>query len=164
MGQSIYNIEQEYLSLAEAIIENGGEVTPEQETQLAINKESLEVKSVRYGYVIKDTKNDIEAIDAEIKRLQGLKQSRLTLIDKLEQTVSTAMDLYGITEIKMQNLKISFYPSTSSEIIDEKLIPAKYKKKVVTVTLDKKAILADLRAKKKVKGAVLKNNKTIQFK
>ncbi len=164
MKQSIYNIEQEYLLLAEEIIENGGEVTPEQEQALAINKETLEIKAVKYGYVKKQLEDDIDVIDKEIKRLEALKKPKQNLITKLEETVTTAMNLYGITEIKMQNLKISFHPSTAADIEDETLIPAKYKKKETIVKILKKEILADLRAGKKVKGASLKNNKTIQFK
>lgn len=164
MKQSIYNIEQEYLQLAEEIIENGGEVTPEQEQALAINKETLEVKAVKYGYVIRQVEDDISAIDREIKRLEELKKPLTNTIAKLEDTVSKAMNLYGITEIKLQNLKIYFHPSTAAEITDEKLIPAKYKKKETVIKIDKRALLADLRAEKKVKGAELKNNKTIKFK
>lgn len=164
MKQSIYNIEQQYRELAEQIIENGGEITPEQETALAINKESLEVKAVKYGYVIKEVEDDISAIDREIKRLEDLKKPKVNLIAKLEETVSNAMKTYGIEEIKLQNLKIYFHPSTSVDITDEKLIPAKYKKKETVVKIDKKAMLADLRAEKKIKGAELRKNSTIKFK
>jgi hypothetical protein len=164
MAQSIYNIEAEYLALADDIINNGGEVTPEQETALAINKESLEVKAVKYGYVKKQLEDDLDIIDKEIKRLEALKKPKQTLIAKLEDTVDKAMRLYGINEIKMQNLTINFRASTATEIENEAIIPAKYKKKLTTVTLDKKQLLKDLREGKKVKGAVLKENKNIQFK
>lgn len=164
MKQNIYGIEQEYLILAEQITEQGGEITAEQEQALALNKETLEVKAVKYGYIIKTVEDDILAIDREIKRLEELKKPKVNLIAKLENTVSQAMDLYGISEIKLQNLKIYFHPSTSADITDEKSIPAKYKKREVVIKIDKKAILADLRAEKKVKGAELKKNKTIKFK
>lgn len=163
MKLNLYNIEKEYLDLAEQIIENGGEVTPELETALAINKESLEIKAVKYGFVKKDLENDIESIDSEIQRLQALKSSRVNTIAKLEEAVKTAMKLYGMTEIKMQNLKIWFKPSEAVKIEDEKLIPAKYKVKKVEYTISKKAILADLKAEKKVKGASLDKRDNIQF-
>lgn len=163
MKVSIYNLEAEYLQLAEQIIENGGEVTPELEQALAINKESLEVKAVKYGYVKKDIENDIKSIDEEIKRLQALKSSRVNTIARLEETVKTAMKLYQIDEIKMQNLKIWFKASEAVKIEDESLIPAKYKKKTVIYTISKKDILADLKAKKKVKGASLDKRDNIQF-
>lgn len=163
MKVSIYNIEKEYLELAEQIIEAGGEVTPELETALAINKESLEVKAVKYGYVKKDIEDDIKSIDDEIKRLQALKSSRVNTIAKLEEAVKTAMKLYGINEIKMQNLKIWFKASEAVKIEDETLIPAKYKVKKVEYTISKKLILTDLKAKKKVKGASLDKRDNIQF-
>lgn len=160
---NLYNIEKQYLDLAEQIIEAGGEVTPELEQALAINKESLEIKAVKYGYVKKDMENEIKSIDDEIKRLQALKSSRVNAIARFEDAVSNAMKLYEMKEIKMQNLKIWFKASEAVKIEDESLIPAKYKVKKVEYTISKKAILADLKAKKKVKGASLDKRDNIQF-
>lgn len=160
---NLYNIEKEYIRIAEEIIEAGGEITPETETALAINKEEVQIKAVKYGYVVLQTEHDIEAIDAEIKRLEAMKKSRANLIATIKERVHAAMDLYGFNEIKMQNLKVSFRASSSTEIEDEKLIPAKYKVKKTTTTINKKDLLADLRAGKKVKGVKLKEGKNIQF-
>lgn len=160
---SIYNLEAEYINLAQQLIENGGETTPELDQALAINKDALEVKAVKYGYVSKDIQNDIAAIDEEIKRLNALKASRVKAVAKIEETVSTAMKLYGIKDIKLQNLKIWFKPSTAVNIEDESLIPNKYKVKKVEVSISKKLIKADLDAGKKVKGASLDKRDNIQF-
>lgn len=164
MKQSIYAIEKEYLELAESIIDNGGEVTEEQEQALALNKETLEVKSVKYGYVIKDIENDLVAIDSEISRLQALKTSRTNLISKLKDTVSQAMILYGIEEIKLQNLKINFRKSTSVSIVDEDKIPDHFKTTKEVTTISKKEIGDALKRGEEVEGAYLSNNRNIQFK
>lgn len=163
MKLNLYNIEKEYLDLAEQIIENGGEITPELETALAINKESLEIKAVKYGFVKKDLENDIESIDSEIKRLQALKSSRVNTIARLEEAVKTAMKLYGINEIKMQNLKIWFKASEAVKIEDESLIPKRYKITKTETSISKKFLLQELKAGKKVKGASLDKRDNIQF-
>lgn len=164
MGQSIYNIEKTYTDLVEQIIEAGGEITEEQEQALAINKETLEVKAVKYGYVIKDIDNDIDAIDAEIKRLSELKSVRSNLKQRLKDTVSQAMILYGIEEIKLQNLKINFRKSTSVSIYDENAIPEEFKTTKEVTSISKTEIAKVLKAGGVVEGATLDENKNIQFK
>lgn len=159
---NIYQLEQEYLDIARQLTD--GELTPELETALAINKESLEIKAVKYGYVKKSIEDDVVSIEKEIARLTALKQVKENAIEKIKETVSTAMKLYGITEIKMQNLTVNFRPSTSVEIDDEKAIPKAFKVKKTTETISKKLIGDALKAGKKVKGAYLKENKNIQFK
>jgi hypothetical protein len=52
MKTTLYNIEQEYLNLISEIEALDGELTPEIEDQLNINKEQLESKSVAYLQVI----------------------------------------------------------------------------------------------------------------
>ena len=58
MKTTLYNIEQEYLTLISEIEALDGELTPEIEEQLTINKEQLESKSVAYLQVIA-TKDDL---------------------------------------------------------------------------------------------------------
>ena len=54
MKLSLYTIEQNYLTLVENLIDNGGELTPELETELAITKQDLQNKGVCYGFIVKD--------------------------------------------------------------------------------------------------------------
>jgi len=106
MKKSLYNIEEEYLKIANQL--EDGEVTPELETALAINQSELQGKAVAYAYVIKDSEDTVSVIDAEIKRLQGLKKTEQNKVTRLKETISNAMDLYEITEIKTETLKLNF--------------------------------------------------------
>ena len=106
MKKSLYNIEKEYLEIANQL--EDGEVTPELETALAINEKELQVKAVAYAYVIKDSDDNIGAIDNEIKRLQALKKTHQKKSERLKESISNAMNMYGITEIKTETLKLNF--------------------------------------------------------
>lgn len=163
-SKSIYNIESQYLELAEAILDAGGEVTEEQEKALAINKEELQVKAVKYGYIIKDIEHDIDGIDAEIKRLSELKSVRSNLITRLKDTVHKAMIMYGIDEIQLQNLKINFRKSTYVSIYDETKIPDEYKTVKEVVSISKKDIGEALKKGFEVEGATLDHNLNLQIK
>lgn len=162
---NLFQLEQEYLHIADQLVQ--GELTPELEQALELNKENFEVKSAKYAYVTKKFDGEIFLIDKEIERLTGLKTTRERAITKLKDTVKAAMDLYGIKKIEAQNIKLMLVRSKPSVEVDEKLLPKKYfKKKVtpVTYTPDKVLIKADLDAGKKIKGASLKENENLQIK
>ncbi len=163
---NLYSIEQEFVQLAERIIEAGGEVDEQIETALAINKENLEVKSAKYCYVVKDWQNDIKNIDAEIERLTSLKNNREKAIENLKDKVKNAMLLYGIKSIKSQNISLNLTPSKAVIIEDADEIPAKYIKKTtkVTETISKTDIKKDLEAGLEVAGARLQENNNLQIK
>jgi hypothetical protein len=109
MKKSLYNIEAEYLEIANQL--EDGELSPELETALAINEKELQGKAIAYAYVIKDSEDTVTAIDAEIKRLQGLKKTEQNKVKRLKDTIQNAMELYGITEIKTKTLKLNFRKS-----------------------------------------------------
>ena len=122
MKKSLYNIEQEYLEIANQL--EDGEVTPELETALAINESELQGKAVAYAYVIKESDDTVSVIDAEIKRLQGLKKTEQNKSKRLKETISNAMDLYGIQEIKTETLKLNFRRSEGVVCNDSDAIPS----------------------------------------
>jgi len=106
MKKSLYNIEKEYLEIANQL--EDGELSEELETALAINEKELQGKAIAYAYVIKESEDTVSVIDAEIKRLQGLKKTEQNKATRLKETISNAMELYGITEIKTETLKLNF--------------------------------------------------------
>jgi len=161
---NIYQIEKEYLEFANQLIESGGECTPELELQLTINQEQLEQKARGYGFVVKQMESDVSIIDAEIKRLGELKKARLKTIERLETTVSNAMQLYQINRLETPTLKISFRKSESVEIDDESAISFAYLKEKITYTIDKAMIKEAIKKGEVVAGARLQINQNIQIK
>jgi len=159
---SLYKIEAEYIQLAEQLMD--GELTPEIESALEINKETLQNKAVNYGFVCKQLKSDVDVIDAEIDRLSALKKQRNKTIDKLKQTLSDAMQLYGLEKIETPIIKICFRESQSVEIDNVALLDQKFMIEKVTVSPDKNAIKKAIQAGEEVIGAVIKANQNIQIK
>jgi hypothetical protein len=160
---NIYQIQQDYLAITNELIENGGELSPELETALVINKSELQQKAVAYIYVTKSLEADVTTIDEEIKRLQALKASRVKTIDKLKETVKQAMEMYEIEEIKTATLKINFRKSESIEADAEQLLDY-YCIFKTTITPDKAKIKEAIKNGEAVIGASLKINRNIQIK
>ena len=164
MKIALYQIEQEYISLANQIIDNDGELSEELENALMINQEQLEQKGKGYGYIIKDIEAEIYAIDVEIKRLSAMKKSRTNAVDKLKTTLSDAMQLFDILELKTPTLKINFRKSESVEVEEIGLLDTKFVKVSVTQSADKTAIKEAIKNGEDVFGAVLKTNLNLQIK
>lgn len=94
---NIYQIKQELLSIFDEIEENGGELTPELEEQLAITQDSFKDKVKDYTNVIKTLQNDIVDIKAEKARLNDLQKSKEKTIDRLKTILVEAIEMFGDT-------------------------------------------------------------------
>ena len=162
MKKSLYNIEKEYLEIANQL--EDGELTEQLEQALAINQQELQGKAVAYAYVIKEAEHNISAIDAEIKRLQSLKKTEKNKVDRLKETIHKAMELFGITEVKTETLKINFRRSEgvvgeSDSLPDDfvKVVPEQRKP-------DLTAIKAAIKEGRKVEGFELETRYNLQIK
>jgi hypothetical protein len=164
MKKSLYEIEESHLQIAEQLMENGGELTEELEQALAINKADLEVKGTNYGLIVKQIKGEIAIIDGEMERLSALKKSRSKTIERLENNLAAAMQIFEIEKIESPILKISFRRSESVEIDDVDQIDKKFINIKTTETVDKTAIKTAIKAGEIVVGAHIQENKNIQIK
>ncbi len=160
--RALYHIEKELNELNEILINSGGELTPEIETRLVISQEELQLKATNYGFVIKQNQAESDAIETEIKRLKAIKDSLDSTNDKLKETISFAMQTYGITEVKTTTLKLSFRKSESVDILDESLLDAKYFS--YKPSIDKTAIKSDIKAGLLVDGATIISKDNLQIK
>lgn len=164
MKVNLFQIQNEYLQLAEVLLNNEGELTPELETALAINKDQLQAKGSGYGFVIKDFEAEIDIIDSEIKRLTELKKQRNNAIERLKTTLSTAMQVFEIDELKTPLIKINFRNSESVEIDNLAQLDQKFMVEKVTITPNKGYIKECIKAGEPLEGARLVQNKNLQIK
>ncbi len=165
MKVSLYNIQNEYLKIVNTLVENGGEVTPELESEIQINKEQLQTKGVCYGFIIKDLEAENKAIDAEIERLEKFKKSRVNSIERLKTNLSTAMQVFEVEQLESHLIKINFRKSESVEVEDIKLLDPKYTTtSEPKTTANKTAIKEAIKNGETVVGATISYNKNIQIK
>ena len=161
---NIYNIQSEYQQLVNQLIENGGEITPELELALQINKDNFHSKSENYGYITKQFDGEIDIIDNEIKRLQQAKKSREKTIQRLKYTIELAMITFDIDKIETPLIKISFRKSESVEVTDVNELPNEFKVIKVTESADKLKIKDALKSGMFIEGCSIKTNRNLQIK
>lgn len=124
---NIYDIQEELLSIFNAIEENEGELTPELEEALTIKQEEFNYKVKSYGDVIKQLELDIFGIKQEKDRLNELQKSKEKTIERLKSIIIQAINLFGDTSksgskfVDYGTGKISIRKSETIELDDDKL-------------------------------------------
>ncbi len=162
-NKSLYSITTEYRMLMQEIEECEGVLTPELEEGLQINKEQLVVKSESYVHVIKTQEVYIDAIDAEIKRLQALKKQKEKSVDILKSYLLQAVENFGAFTSGF--FTFSTRKSSSVEVVcDVNDLPKEYKSIKVTEVADKTAIKKALQSGEVITGCAIidKNNLAIK--
>lgn len=133
----------------------------------AIVEAEIEAKSAGIVTVVRNLETTVDAIDSEIKRLQDLKKVKKNNIDRLKEYTKECMELRGVKKVEtaLGNLSLRKLPG-SVEVIDESKLMNEpiYVVEKVTKTLDKKAILADLKEGLVVDGAILKTGTSLTIK
>jgi len=156
---NIFNIQTEYQLLVNELIENGGELTPELELALQINKDNFHSKSENYAYITKQFDGEMDIIDNEIKRLQQAKKSREKTIQRLKDTIELAMLTFDVNKIETPLIKISFRNSESVEVSDVNDLPNEFKTIKLTETADKLKIKDALKSGVFISGCSIKTNR-----
>jgi len=157
---NLFNIKSEYINIAAQLTD--GELTPELEEALIINEQNFTEKAINYGYVIKTFESETDILENEIKRLNALKIARSKAIDKLKVTISNAMQLYQILEVKAPTFKMNFRKSESVEVSD--LLDQTYIVEKISYQPDKIAIKNAIKEGKTVNGAAIIINYNLQIK
>ena len=85
--QSLYQIQQKYISVLEHIEEVEGVLDDDLEERLSISQDELEEKALAYIEFINDKKSYIERINSEIKRLQAMKKREENVVDRLSDSL-----------------------------------------------------------------------------
>jgi len=160
---NIYKIQAEYQILVNELIENGGEITPEIELALQINKDNFHSKSENYAYITKQFDGEMDMIDNEIKRLQQAKKSREKTIQRLKDTIELAMLTFDVNKIETPLIKISFRNSESVEVSDVNDLPNEFKTIKLTETPDKYKIKDALKSGVFISGCSIKTNRNLQI-
>jgi hypothetical protein len=162
MKRSLYNITREAIELASQLEE--GELTPDMETALSINQNELQEKAINYAYAIKSMEDDVTAINEEIKRLQAIKTAKSNAAERMKESISNAMEIYGIDKVTSPTLNLSFRRSESVEVDLVEALSNDFKIVKTTVTADKVAIKQAIKQGENITGARIVEKFNLQIK
>lgn len=124
MSMTLFELNAEMAALEDALIENGGELTPELEQALAETEQSLAKKVDGYCAVIAKLSYAEDVLAAEIKRLQDKKKVAGNAKERLKKHICETMGTFGITKLESNFNTMSRRRSTKVETNDEQLMAA----------------------------------------
>jgi chromosome segregation ATPase len=163
---TLYELTGQRLAIKEKLEAAGYDETTIQDS---LEGESTEItkKIEDYGYVIKNLRAPVVAIDEEIKRLQERKKQMEKEADRVEFWLFENMVKAGISKVECPLFTIALQKNPPSvHVADEASIPAEYwrvpppPEKVI----DKKAIAAAIKDGNEVPGAWLQQSQRLVIK
>lgn len=116
MQKSLYEIQADYAALVTELLDAEGELTPELEMALAINKDELQSKAEGYALRILEFDGQADLIANEIKRLQARQKQYENTADKLKETIKAAMLQFNVDKIKTDKVTLAFRKSEVVEV------------------------------------------------
>lgn len=158
---SLYQMTAEQRYINTLLEESEGEITPELEEALVINRSNMVSKAQNYVYAIKEYEALEKRCAEEIQRLQGIRKRSEKIQERLKVALLTAMEVYGMEKVKLDTHSLSKRKATSVMIDDESRIPDNFIK--VSTSFDKAGIKAALKAGEVVEGAHLHENTSLQI-
>lgn len=159
---NLYKIDLEYLKLMELLDESDGEITEEVGDLMEQNQNLAENSLKNYTFMVRNLEGDINAIDAEIKRLTAMKKSKDRSLEVLKDGITFTMKVRDLDKFDGGTFKLSFRKSTSLVIDDEGKVPEQFLK--LHTTIDKQAIKDTLKGGFTCTYAHLQENDNLQIK
>lgn len=168
---TLYGISKEMIAMEElwemAIDEETGEIKDVallEELQQGIET-TLKEKSADIVKYYKNRDSLVESIDKEIKRLQEMKKIGEKKQDSFKNYIKMCMEKMGVKKIETPNGNISLRKTPESvELIDEEIIPEKFKTTIQLEKISKTDIKKALQEGEEVPGATLKRGMSINIK
>lgn len=152
---SLYNITNKFVEIMDKA--QDGELTEEEYNELGQELATqLQQKSSNIAGYIQERNSLLEAIDAQIKRLQEYKKTEQNKVDKFKEYVKENMERLGITKIETDLGTLSIAKSPISvEITNEYEVPNQFKVEIVTTKIDKKMIADNYKTTGEIPSGVI---------
>lgn len=123
----------------------------------------IEIKAEGYAKLIKNLSADEIALDEEIKRLQSKKEVVKNKVFRLKTSLQDAMLAVGKSKFKSGLFTFNVQKNAPSvDVVNLKAIPERYFVQQEP-KLDKKSLLADLKAGEEIAGADIRRTESLRI-
>lgn len=119
---TLFNLSAEMAAIENALIESGGELTPEIEQALTTTSDALAKKADDYGAVINKFQSIADAADAEIKRLQAIKRTADNSAKNIKAHLASTMNYFDLKQLEGSTHKFTLVKTSATEVDEERLL------------------------------------------
>lgn len=154
VNKSLPMIVAELSVVMNAIVENGGELSPELETMFDNLGSQLSTKADGYAYFMEKLEHEADFWKEKANSYLKVSKSCANLKDRLNNSIKLAMRQLGTDEVKGDDVRFKLSKLPPKLVLDESL-PSSYKMAVTEYVPDKDRIKHDLEIGLEVPGATL---------
>lgn len=141
-------------AIAQQLIENNGELTPELETALTENIQNLPSKIDGCQAVLERLENEAAYWKAKSDEFLAVSKTVSNTRERLRDYIKVTMLSNGVKELKGLDTRMCLQNSKPKLLIEESRLPEEYKRQVVSIEIDRDKIIQDLAAGVFVAGAI----------
>lgn len=164
MSFKLYELTELYQNIWELVGDDEVDVGT-LETALKQVEDNIESKSESIAKLIKGIDGDIAALKEEEKRLSKRRKTLENKQNNIKSYLENQLKAMDIDKVKTPLFTISIQKNPPSvHILNEELIPDKYKKTQTTISIVKKDLLEDLKLGEIIDGAEIKQEKSLRIK
>ena len=156
--KSMFALVMDASSIANKLIESGGEITEELEIQFDDNEKALALKTDGYKFIMDRLKNESEYWKVKAKEFTAVSRSMSNYADRMKTGIKDAMKVLEVYELCGNSYKFKLSPSKSTLEIDLDKLPMEYIIEETIVKADQDKIKEDLKNGVQIQGVrVLEN-------
>lgn len=126
---TLFQLSAEMAAIEAALIENGGELTPELEKAMAETSEGLVKKADGYGILLAKFAAISDACKAEIDRIQSIKKTADNSVKRIKGHLAQTMDAFEMKNLDGETHKFTLTRSTGT-VVDEAAVLKPYEEKL----------------------------------
>jgi outer membrane murein-binding lipoprotein Lpp len=143
---TLYDLGAEWVALEAALLEAGGEVTPEVEQALAALGELEASKVDAYAFLVRNLEGYADRVRAEEQALAAKRKAAENSARRLKERLLGHLELRGLDKLagSIWTAARQANPASVEVLVPPEELPEAYR--VVTVEANKRQLLADLKA------------------
>ena len=138
-SKSLVSLVQDAIQVEQALLESGGELTPEIESMLAAVETAIPAKIDNYKNIIDRLTLSGEFFEDRAKAYQAAAQGCAVAVDRLKDNIKYAMNSQGLTSIQGNEFKFSLSKMPSKVVLKDN-VPAEYMKQSIKFEPDMEKI------------------------
>ena len=159
----LYELTEVYKNIWDLVGDDEQDLTT-LETALKQVEDNIEIKAENIAKLMKSIDADAEVIKIEEQRLAKRRKALENKREGMKSYLEAQLKEMGVDKVQGTLISVRLQKNPPSvNVLNESLIPEKYWKTIVTKSLDKKSMLDDLKADVKIKGAEIKQEKSLRI-
>lgn len=122
----LYQITEQFKSIEDLLIESGGELTPDIEKALEINKKNKDSAFKNLMYLMMEKEDEVASLDSRIKELVNLKKQKELTRDSCKKAILNGVLVFGEQKVDEFTLGTRKSKSTDTTVLAddiEKILP-----------------------------------------